>query len=247
MKKFYAIALVCVLGLAVGNAHGLVQTYTSYAAWKADAEAVAGVPSTETNWEAMPLGTPLNGLEGLPTLTYAPPGGDDGSMLVDDLIATPPVTLEGMTYTRGLGRIGGNDSISVFGLFSGIGAFIIESDHRIPGPESVDYYGTEYRTTNNLNGLTALNGGPELLATQEFPIGDSEPGNSQKIHFVGVVGLGGELFGRMDLVESHEDGHLDNVMYGAFVTTPPVPEPATMALLGLGTVGLAALRRRRRK
>ncbi|MGI9450883.1 MAG: PEP-CTERM sorting domain-containing protein [Geminicoccaceae bacterium] len=83
-------------------------------------------------------------------------------------------------------------------------------------------------------GLTPFNGAPD--PTGQFspfvPIGASFPGTALSIDFGGT---------------SNQIG-FDNITFGS--ATPggltPVPEPASMLILGIGLAGIAALRRRQR-
>jgi len=234
MRRRFVLAIAGAAALALGAAApGNVVTYTSYEKWAEQVEALFGETITERNWEADALGSALTGLD-FPEFTYAPPGGDDGSMIVEDLIAGDSTSLDGHTFTRGLGRTGTDDSLAIFGQFVAIGVFILESDLPWDPAESVDYYGE----------------GDELLASQGFPRGpEVEPGNSTKIHFVGAIGHGDEVIHSIVLTEGEEPiGHRDNVAYGGvvFVTTH-TPEPATIGLLALGAVPTLLHRLRRRK
>lgn len=102
--------------------------------------------------------------------------------------------------------------------------------------------------------IRVYDGGGNLVLSDTVPvsnvggIGGGAPGGAD---FYGVVATGGDVIGRVVITENDNDSQFpdNNIGFDSlrFSPVPPaVPEPASVALVGAGVVGLAGVRRVRR-
>ncbi len=151
------------------------------------------------------------------------------SMLVAASAARADValwTLSGVTLSDGIG-----DTATVSGSF-------LTSNNLITGWDIVETgaSGTEYTNVGGTSSGVTSNG---------FTVVDTSSGNSLTLSFASML-TGGDTI-PVPLVSGRET-------YGAITLTgssgqavdPPLPEPMSMALLGVGLAGLGVVRRRRR-
>lgn len=113
-----------------------------------------------------------------------------------------------------------------------------------PGPAST-YFGLYWGSIDLYNSISfSLNG--SVVASYsgaDFPPSNGNQTSPNANEYVNFLFSGGSSYDTVTFSTSTANFEMDNVAYGNVTTS--VPEPASLAVLGLGIVGLAALRRHR--
>ena len=260
MRQYVSIVGVCVIGLFAAGANGQATVYTlnthanPYAAWDTDTgvlgpQAVRG----EVNWEAPAFNVddPLTGGEfsgASDFLVFQRPVVQGGLFVTDPFIG-PDITMpppDNRVFTKSLGfqtsdlsqpnwDDGSLDMLNIGALPRvAMGVWIVDEELRNMGSMML--------TIDLLDAQGLPTSVPVVIP--EGP-GKSQSGpTSTNIQFVGVIVDPGYQIGSLHFTEP-VDGDL--IHYAGVVYEDIVPEPATIGMLALGSLGLAALRRRRRK
>lgn len=107
------------------------------------------------------------------------------------------------------------------------------------------YFGFYWGSIDLYNSISfSLNG--SVVASYsgaDFPPSNGNQTSPNTNEFVDFLFSGGSSYDKVTLSTSTANFEMDNVAYGNIGTS--MPEPASLAVLGLGLVGLAALRRHR--
>lgn len=107
------------------------------------------------------------------------------------------------------------------------------------------YFGLYWGSIDLYNSISfSLNG--SVVASYsgaDFPPSNGNQTSPNTNEYVNFLFNGGSSYDKVTFNTSTANFEMDNVAYGNVATS--VPEPASLAVLGLGLAGLAALRRRR--
>ncbi|MBA4062368.1 MAG: PEP-CTERM sorting domain-containing protein [Isosphaera sp.] len=209
----------------------------------------------EINWDGggatgtAAVGTPFNGFQNNRGALFTTPG--------TGFVQATPAGLDAF-----FGRTDGLynaifDPFSPSRVFTPVGSTITDATFFIPGtggavPATVSAFGVIFLDVDSVNvtSLQFFDQGGASLGTFFAPA----TGGSNTFSFLGVRFDAGERVARVRITSGNvilgpTNTALDQVAMDDFIFSEPqaaaVPEPASLALLGVGAAGLAAYRRRR--
>lgn len=212
----------------------------------------------EINWDGgggvsatAPAGTPFNGFQNTRGALFTTPG--------TGFLQATPAGLD--TF---FGRVDGLydsifDAFSPLRVFTPIFSTITDTTFSVPGssgatPASVSAFGVIFSDVDsaNVTSLQFFDLASMSLGTFFVP---AFTGNNT-FSFLGVLFNAGEQVGRVRITSGNQllnttNTATDQVVMDDFIFAEPqglqsVPEPASLALLGIGAVGLASWRRKQR-